>query len=363
MYLLAGLPLVIALCATTVFAAGSPGVEQDTQAFLNALEAGGGPPLESLSPEAAREVLVGAQKSVELELPPAVIHEKTITVEGEEITLHLVRPKGVRGMLPGFMFFHGGGWVLGDFPTHERLVRDLVEQSGAVAIFVNYTPSPEAQYPTAVNQAYAATQWVATHGEEIMVDGSRLAVAGNSVGGNMAAVVALMAREKHFPTIAFQLLLWPVTDARFDTGSYSDYSEGHFLTRSLMVWFWDNYTTDEDQRNEVYASPLRAESAQLMGLPPTLIQVAEFDVLRDEGIAYGRKLDEAGVEVTITQYMGMIHDFGLLNPLAHLAGTRSAMVQAGAELRKHLSAVEDVTEVEEPVRSRRSVKESVSEGR
>jgi len=156
------------------------------------------------------------------------------------------------------------------------------------------------------------------------------------VGGNMAAAVALMAKEKAMPKLAFQLLLWPVTDARFDTESYDTFAEGHFLTRNMMVWFWDNYTEDEEKRSEIYASPLRAEHAQLFGLPPALIQVAEFDVLRDEGIAYGRKLDEAGVEVTVTQYMGMIHDFGLLNPLAHLAGTRSAMVQAGAELRRHL---------------------------
>lgn len=308
----------------------------DTQTFLDTLEIGDGPPMETLTPEAARAVLVGAQKSVELELPPAVVHEKVITVDDGSITLHIVRPKSARGNLPAFMFFHGGGWVLGDFPTHERLVRDLVAESGVAAVFVDYTPSPEAQYPTAINQAYAATLWVATHGKEIMIDGSRLAVAGNSVGGNMAAAVALMAKEKGSPAISFQLLLWPVTNADFGTESYNAYAEGHFLTRNMMVWFWDNYTTDEEKRNEIYASPLRAELAQLVGLPPTLIQVAEFDVLRDEGIAYGRKLDEAGVDVTTTEYKGMIHDFGLLNPLAHIAGTRSAMVQAGAELRKHL---------------------------
>ncbi len=330
----------VLMLAGTVYGAGSPGVEQDIQTFLEALEAGGGTPMEELSPEAARAVLEGAQKSVELELPEALVHEKKITVDGEELLLHIVRPKGARGVLPAFMFFHGGGWVLGDFPTHERLVRDLVVASGAVAVFVNYTPSPEAQYPVAVNQAYGATLWVATHGKEIMVDGTRLAVAGNSVGGNMATAVALMAQEKHLPKLAFQLLLWPVTDASFDNESYTTYAEGHFLTRNMMLWFWDNYTTDEEKRAEIYASPLRAELAQLVGLPPTLIQVAEFDVLRDEGIAYGRKLDQAGVDVTTTEYKGMIHDFGLLNPLAHVAGTRSAMVQAGAELRAHLKEVD-----------------------
>jgi acetyl esterase/lipase len=234
------------------------------------------------------------------------------------------------------MFFHGGGWVLGDFPTHERLVRDLVVGSGAAAVFVNYTPSPEAHYPVAINQAYAATKWVAEHGKEINVDGKRLAVAGNSVGGNMAAVVALMAKDKGTPAIKFQVLLWPVTDANFDTGSYNQYAEGHFLTRNMMKWFWDNYTTDAKQRSEIYASPLRATTAQLKGLPPALVQTAGADVLRDEGEAYARKLDEAGVPVTSVRYNGMIHDYGLLNVVSQVPAVRSAMLQASEELKEHL---------------------------
>ena len=234
------------------------------------------------------------------------------------------------------MFFHGGGWVLGDFPTHERLVRDLVTGSGAAAVFVNYTPSPEAHYPVAINQAYAATQWVAEHGKEINVDGKRLAVAGNSVGGYMAAVVALMAKDKGTPAIKFQLLLWPVTDANFETASYNQFAEGHFLTRNMMKWFWDNYTTDAKQRNEIYASPLRATTAQLKGLPPALVQTAGADVLRDEGEAYARKLDEAGVPVTAVRYNGMIHDYGLLNVVSQVPAVRSAMLQASEELKQHL---------------------------
>jgi acetyl esterase/lipase len=234
------------------------------------------------------------------------------------------------------MFFHGGGWVLGDFPTHERLVRDLVVGSGAAAVFVDYTPSPEAHYPVAINQAYAATKWVAEHGQEIGVDGKRLAVAGNSVGGNMAAVVALMAKEKHGPALKLQVLLWPVTDANFDTPSYNQYATGRFLTKSMMVWFWDNYTKDPKAREEIYASPLRATKQQLAGLPPALVQTAENDVLRDEGEAYARKLDEAGVPVTAVRYNGMIHDWGLLNPLNHVPGAHSATLQAAAELKKAL---------------------------
>jgi acetyl esterase/lipase len=205
-----------------------------------------------------------------------------------------------------------------------------------VAVFVNYTPSPEAHYPTAINQAYAATKWVAEHGKDINVDGSRLAVAGNSVGGNMAAVVSLMAKDKGTPALRYQVLLWPVTDASFDTGSYNQFAEGHFLTRNMMKWFWDNYTTDAKQRAEIYASPLRASTEQLKGLPPALVETAGADVLRDEGEAYARKLDHAGVAVTTVRYNGMIHDFGLLNPLANVPQVRSAMLQASQELKEHL---------------------------
>ena len=211
---------LLALSVSSAFAAGDSGVEHNTQAFLDALNSGTGKPIEQLSPKDARAVLVGAQSGVKLPLPKADVSEKTIKVDGQSISLNIVRPAGAKGTLPVFMFFHGGGWVLGDFQTHERLVRDLVAGSGAVAVFVNYTPSPEAHYPTAINQAYAATRWVAEHGKEINVDGKRLAVAGNSVGGNMAAVVALMAKEKGTPALRYQVLLWPVTDANFNTASY-----------------------------------------------------------------------------------------------------------------------------------------------
>lgn len=325
---------LLALSISNAFAGDI--VEHNTQAFLDALNAGTGKPLEQLSPKDARAVLVSAQAGVKLTLPKADVSEKTIKVDGQSISLTIVRPAGVQGELPVFMFFHGGGWVLGDFPTHERLVRDLVAGSGAVGVFVNYTPSPEAHYPVAINQAYAATKWVAEHGKEINVDGKRLAVAGNSVGGNMAAVVALMAKDKGTPAIRFQALLWPVTDASFETASYNQFAEGHFLSKNMMKWFWDNYTTDAGQRNEIYASPLRATTAQLKGLPPALVQTAEADVLRDEGEAYARKLDAAGVPVTAVRYNGMIHDYGLLNVVSQVPAVRSAMLQASQELKEHL---------------------------
>lgn len=327
----------IGLVFGNAYAAGDAGVEPTTQSFLQALEAGGGKPLEQLSPKDARAVLVGAQAGVKLELPKADVSEKTITADGQEIKLTIVRPAGsAKKTLPAFMFFHGGGWVLGDFPTHERLVRDLVASSGAVAVFVNYTPSPEASYGVAINQAYAATKWVAAHGKEINVDGKRLAVAGNSVGGNMAAVVSLMAKDKGTPKLRYQVLFWPVTDASFDNGSYQTYAEGRFLTRNMMKWFWDNYTTSDTERANVYASPLRASEAQLKGLPPALVQTAENDVLRDEGEAYARKLNAAGVDVVQVRYNGMIHDYGLLNALAKVPEVQAALTQAGQLLKQHL---------------------------
>jgi acetyl esterase/lipase len=289
-----------------------------------------------MTPSEARAVLEGLQSSVKVDLPRANVAERAINTEGQAVKLVVVRPAGVTGTLPAFMFFHGGGWVLGDFPTHERLVHDLVAGSGATAVFVEYDRSPEAPYPVAINQAYAATSWVAAHGSEIGVDGRRLAVAGNSVGGNMAAVVALMAKDRGRPNIRCQVLLWPVTNAAFDTASYDDFAEGHFLTRSMMKWFWDSYTTDPRERQDVYASPLQARDERLKGLPPAIIQTAEMDVLRDEGEAYARKLDHAGVEVTSTRYNGLIHDYGLLNAISHVPGVRSAMLQASAELKKRL---------------------------
>jgi acetyl esterase/lipase len=322
----------LTVLASSALAASLPGVEPQTAQFLQALE--GGAPLESLSPAAARQVLTGAQQGAKL--PAADVTDKVIEVDGEKIRLHIVRPAGAKGTLPVFMFFHGGGWVLGDFPTHERLVRDLVVNSGAAAVFVDYTPSPEAGYGVAIKQAYGATKWVAKNGKEINLDGNRLAVAGNSVGGNMAAVVALMAKDQGQPKLRAQVLLWPVTNADFDNASYQQFADGHFLTRNAMKWFWDNYTTDLAQRKEIYASPLQASTEQLKGLPPTLIQTAEFDVLRDEAEAYGKKLAAAGVETATIRYNGMIHDFGLLNVLSKVPGTQTAMRQAGEELKYRL---------------------------
>jgi acetyl esterase len=321
---------------STIDPAENPKVEHSVRAFLRALNSSGGKPIETLTPAEARKVLVDAQASVPLDLPACDIEEKTITQDGLEVRLTIVRSAGKKVVLPAFLFVHGGGWILGDFPTHERFVRDLAADSGFAAVFVNYTSSPEAHYPTAINEIHAAARWVSAHGNEIKVDGKRLAIVGNSVGGNMTAAVALMANHRGGPEFKCQVMLWPVTDANFDTGSYQEYAEGYFLSRAMMKWFWDAYSPDPSQRCEPYASPLQATPEQVKGLPPTLIQVAGNDVLRDEGLAYARKLDDAGVDVTVVRYENLIHDYGLLNAISQVPAVRDALHQTAEMLKKHL---------------------------
>jgi len=307
----------------------------DVRTFLKGLNTGG-PGLETLPPLEARKVLEGAQASVKLDYSAVTESEKTITADGHNIVLNIMRPKGVKGVLPVFIFIHGGGWVLGDYPTHKRMVRDLVTGTGFVGVFVNYTRTPDAAYPVAINEIYAATKWVADHGAEIGVNGKKLGVIGNSVGGNMTAVVSLMAKERKGPEIKVAVMMWPIVDADFTTESYQKYGADRFLTTPLMKWMYDMYIADPEKRKEIYASPLQATVEQLRGLPPTLIQVAENDVLRDEGEAYGRKLLDAGVSATTVRYNGVIHDFGLLNGLAEIPQTKDLFLQASAELKRYL---------------------------
>ncbi|MEC7262511.1 MAG: alpha/beta hydrolase [Bacteroidota bacterium] len=334
-------PLIFTIMSTTVNAqvqdyATDPHLDHGVKEFLNVLNTAEGPALETLSKEDARQVLIGAQAAFDVDLSGIEESERTIHSDGYDVSLNIVRPKNVQGKLPVFIFIHGGGWILGDYPTHKRLVRDLVVRSGAVAVFVNYTPSPEAQFPTAINEIYAATKWVAEHGDEINVDGSRLAVVGNSVGGNMSAVTALKAKAENGPEIKAQILLWPVTDATFSQESYKKFGKDRFLTTPIMKWMWDQYTTDTEERTSIYASPLQASVEELKGLPPAVILVAENDILRDEAEAYGRKLDQAGVEVATVRYNGTIHDFGLLNALVNVPSTQAMLDLAAAEIKKYL---------------------------
>ena len=315
------------------------GVEQKTRVFLESLRQASGPPLYKLSPERARAVLSGLQASIPVKKLPADIENRTILggPNGTEVSIQIVRPPNNNNKtFPTIMYFHGGGWVLGGFDTHERLVREIAIGAHAAVVFVNYTPSPEAKYPVPLEQAYAATKWVSENGQTINVNSSHLAVVGDSVGGNMAAAVSLLAKDRGGPKIKYQVLFYPVTDANFDTPSYTAYQDGYFLTREAMKWFWDNYTSNQTNRKEPTVSPLQASIEQLRGLPPALIINGEFDVLRDEGEAYAHKLIEAGVPVTGLRYHGTIHDFVMLNPLADTPATRGAIEQASQMLNRIL---------------------------
>ena len=310
-------------------------LEPTTLAFLKGLEAQGGPPLYTLSPADARNVLVSVQRSSNVPKPPADSQDRTISGGPTgEISLRIVRPQGISGNLPAVMYFHGGGWILGDKETHDRLIREIANGAQATVVFVDYARSPEAKYPVALEQAYAATKWVAEQGASIGVDTSHLVVAGDSVGGNMVAAVTLLAKQRGGPKIDFQVLFYPVTDANLNTQSYQQYADGRdWLSRDEMKWFWDSYAP-ESVRKEPTVSPLQASLDQLRGLPPALIITDENDVLRDEGEAYAHKLMAAGVPVTTTRYLGTIHDFVMLNPITQTPAPRAAIAQATEAIHK-----------------------------
>ena len=312
----------------------SQGVEPHVLAFLERLNNSGAAPIESLTPEEARQVLEDLQQQSSID-NGVTQQRQVIDVDGRDVPLYIVTPAHATVALPVFMFFHGGGWIQGSYATHQRLVRDLVVLSGAACVFVDYSRSPEVRFPIAIEQAYSATCWVASRGDMLGLDASRISVVGDSAGGNMATVVCMMAKARGGPKISSQLLLYPVTDARFDTVSYQEWANGYFLTRGMMEWFWNNYLDSRDQRRLHLVSPLQATREQLSGLPPALIQTAEFDVLRDEAEAYARAL--AGVEVSCVRYNGLIHGFAQMNVLAKVPAVRAAVRQAAGELRYRLS--------------------------
>ena len=326
---------------TSAQAPFTPVIEPHTEQWLDKLAAAsaGGPPLYELSPADARQVLRDVQASVPVQLQPADIDDRVIDGGPTgQVSIRIVRPADVAGVLPVVFHSHGGGWILGDKDTHERLYRELANAAQAVVVFVDYTPAPEAQYPTQNEQAYTALQWAITNAAQIGADPARVALVGDSVGGNMTAALTLMAKQRGGPQIAAQVLFYPVTDHNLDTSTYQRYAEGPWLTREAMRWFWDSYLPDQERRSEITASPLRASSEQLRGLPPALIINGEHDVLRDEGEAYARKLTQAGVPVTQVRYAGTIHDFVLLNPITQTPAPRAAISQAASYLRTALTS-------------------------
>jgi acetyl esterase len=290
------------------------------------------PFLHELGVEVARKVLDDIQ-AAPIDKPD--VDEKWIVVPAAvgEVKVRIVKPAGAAGILPAIVYMHGGGWILGNAGTHDRLVRELAVGANAAVVFVEYDRSPEVRYPVAIEQGYATARWITEHGRSEGLDASRLAVAGDSVGGNMTAALTIMAKQRGDVTFMHQSLYYPVTDAAQDTASYREFAEGTHLTAKGMAWFWDAYTTDPAQRAEITASPLRASLGELAGLPPAFLVVDENDVLRDEGEAYARRLTQAGVPTTSVRYNGTIHDFMMLNPVRDTRATSAAVEQAIRVLR------------------------------
>ncbi|MCC8450338.1 alpha/beta hydrolase [Streptomyces rochei] len=311
-----------------------PVLEPAATAFA---EATADPPyLFELPPAEGRRAVDKVQNS---KIAKPVIDEEWITVPGGptgSVRARIVKPTCAENPLPVILYIHGAGWVFGNAHTHDRLVRELAVGVEAAVVFPEYSLSPEVGYPVAIEQNYTVAQWVVQQGATKGLDGTRIAVAGDSVGGNMAIALTLMANERRDVPLVHQLLFYPVTDASFDTGSYHQFATGYFLRRDGMQWFWDQYTTDEAERTQITASPLRAATEQLTGLPPALIITAEADVLRDEGEAYAGKLRKAGVPVVAVRFTGVIHDFVMLDALRETHAAETAITLAADTLRAAL---------------------------
>lgn len=306
-------------------------LEQVTQQFVD--EAAQGAQLYELPVEEGRKG-VDETQSGDIFKPAANIDSLSISGQlDHNVDIKVVRPENSVGSLPVILYIHGAGWVFGNSHTHDRLIRELATEANVAVVFPEYSRSPEAKYPTALEEIYATLEWIANNAANQNFDSDRITVAGDSVGGNMTAAITLLAKDRKGPKIAKQLLFYPVTDANFDTESYHEFAEGYFLTREGMKWFWDQYTTDEHQRNEITASPLRASLDDLKGLPEALVITAQADVLRDEGEAYANKLREAGVPVTQARFQGATHDFVMLNVLSETNAKKGAMLLATSWLK------------------------------
>lgn len=319
-----------------------PNLIKTVDGFVKSLAKGGGKALYELTPQEARQVLLGVQSSKEEKLSVNLDKIKVPLENGREMPVVIVKPDDVSDMLPVIFYIHGGGWVMGDDVTHDRLIRELADAVPAAVVFPVYQQSPEAQYPQTTNDLFAVLQYIVEYAAKYNLDASRVIVAGDSVGGNMATVMALMAKNNNFvPKIAFQLLFYPVTSAKLDTPSYEQYADGPWLTKKAMEWFWEAYAPHKAQRKEIYASPLQASLEDLKDLPPALILTAENDVLRDEGEAYAQKLNEAGVVAASIRFNGTIHDFVMLNALADSVPSKAAMAMAVLTLQDVVAEEDD----------------------
>ncbi len=323
----------------------NPVLEKQTQHFIDAITSKKSPPIYKFPVKDARKLLETVQTDYPVQKLPIKTHDLELPCgPSGKISVRIFRPSNGNGKLPVVMYFHGGGWILGSYKTHDRLIREIAYNTHAAVVFVNFSPAPETRYPVAIEEAYAATKYIAEHGKQLKLDSNRLAVAGDSAGGNMATIVALLAAERAMPKIDCQVLFYPVTDANFKTHSYQDFAEGPWLTKPAMEWFWNAYAPKHADRKNPHVCPLQASLEQLKKMPPTLLITAENDVLRDEGEAYAKKLMQAGVEVTVIRYIGTIHDFVLLNALSETPAAKNAIAQANLHLQKAFALQKTATQ-------------------
>jgi len=315
--------------------ANDPDIDPSIRAFLVELDKNPSP-FWTLPQPGPQDVLTAIQKKSPVDDSGITVTTVPLAVDGRDIKLYVVKPVHMAAHPGVILFLHGGVWLVGNFENHKHLVRTLVVESGQPAVFLEYTPLPTAKYPVQMDQAYAALEWTYKHAAGFGADPNRIAVVGNSVGGDMTAALTLMDKDRHGPAISYQVLLWPATNASVDTCSYIKYADGRFLARAFMKYGWDLYAPTEEERSNPYVSPLRASLNELQGLPPALTITEENDPLRDEGTEYSHRLEDAGVSVLSIRYNGTIHDFGVLNALANEPSTKAALTRAAEEIRTHI---------------------------
>lgn len=303
-------------------------LDPEIQVLIDGMAAGDTPPLHELAPDEARALYVAMSQMLDtVDVPIGQVEDRTI---GEGVPVRIYSPVAGSGVLPVLVFYHGGGWVIGDLDSHDTLCRSLANQAQCRVVAVDYRLSPEHKFPAALDDAYSVLEWIEQHAGDINVDPNRIAVAGDSAGGNLAAVLALKSRDEKGPAIVFQLLIYPVTDLTAEDGSREDFAEGYFLAQETMLWFSEQYMKPGDDWQTAYVSPLLADD--LTGLPSAYVVTAGYDILRDEGKAYADALSAGGTSVTYKNYDGMIH--GFFNMQAVSKVSVQAVSDAAAALEK-----------------------------
>lgn len=308
----------------------------DVETFLEEIEEREGKPLYEMTPEEAREFLLSVQRKNYINIKAEVTDKTISSSTAENIDIRIIKPEAKTEKLPAVIYAHGGGWVMGDKEAYDMLIKRIANEAECCVIFVNYKKSPEYTYPTALNEICGVLEYITKYPDEFNIDINRIALAGDSAGGNLAAACALKTNYEGGPKIKALALLYPVTDSSMKTKSYDEFKNGPWLSKKAMEYFWENYIPDKKRREETYASPLNASTDELKNLPQTLILTVENDVLRDEGEEFARKLDEAGVETANIRINGTIHDFMMLNALAQTSSTKAGYNCVCEFLRKSL---------------------------